>query len=333
LKIFITGATGLVGRHLVDRLLLQGHEVITLIRAVAPFTMAAAEKLKIIRGDVMDLNGLAGAIGRVDVIIHCAAITTFSHEFQLYGRQALAANIEGTHNVANLALQLGASQMLHLSSSSVMGDNYEGERDESAPCNPDNDYGRSKFEAEKEVLKAGSAGLPVTIFRPGLIYGAFDRGGMRAIIDRVYKNRWITLGSGENKKNLTCVHNLVDALMLAMGNPAAFGQIFFINDGIPYSINELINTIQHLLDRKESCLHVPVVVCLALSKMIHTLSLRKKGKLNILAWLITQAMRSTTYRIDKAKKILNFQPKRMLEYGLGEEIEWLINEKKGTLER
>jgi len=326
LKIFITGATGLVGQHLVGRLLLQGDEVITLIRSVAPFA-GVAGKIKIIYGDVMDLKDLSCVIGRVDVVIHCAAITTFSREFQLSGPKALTANIEGTRNVANLALQLGASQMLHLSSSSVMGDNFEGERDESAQCNPDSDYGRSKFEAEKEVLKTVSAGLPVTIFRPGLIYGAYDRGGMRAIIDRVYRNRWITLGNGENKKSLTYVHNLVDALMLAVGNSLAFGQIFLVNDGIPYSINELISTIQHLIGRKEYCLHVSNVVCLALNKMINMLSLRKKGRLNMLAGLITQAMCSTTYRIDKARRVLNYHPKRMLDQGLAEEIDWLVNDK------
>jgi|GEM_PF-2898900 len=313
----------MVGRHLVARLLLRGHEVIALIRNSPSFT-GVSEKIKIIRGDVIDLKDLSGAIGRVDVVIHCAAITTFSREFQLSGPKALAANIEGTRNVANLALQLGAGQMLHLSSSSVMGDNYEGARDESAPCNPDNDYGRSKFEAEKEVLKAGSAGLPVTIFRPGLIYGAFDRGGMRAIVERVYKNRWLTLGKGENKKSLTCVYNLVDALMLAMGNPAAFGQIFMVNDGIPYSINELVFAIQRLLGRKEYCVHVPSVVCLALSKTINTLSLQKKGRLNMFAGLIIQVMCSATYGIDKAKRVLNYQPERMLEKGLSEEIEWLM---------
>jgi dihydroflavonol-4-reductase len=179
----ITGATGLLGTHVMLELLSRGESVRALIRPDSKkeivkqvFRFYGSEdsfgKIEWFSGDVLDVVGLSDAMEGCSTVYHCAALVSYHPRDR---KEMYAVNVGGTANVVNVALKLGSVSMVHVSSIAAIGrgqhstllteDSPWGEED-----NPTH-YAISKYLSEMEVWRAIQEGLEAVIFNCGLIIG------------------------------------------------------------------------------------------------------------------------------------------------------------------
>ena len=187
--ILLTGATGLVGSHILYTLTAAGHKVRATCRKQSPldetgklFRFYAGNqadellnRVEWIEADLTDYYSLEDALEGVSYVIHSAAMVSFNpHEAQ----RMMEVNADGTANLANACLARGVKKFLYVSSISSLGRHPEGkEVDEDVEWQPDDNrsaYSHSKFRAEMEVWRASKEGLPVLIINPSVIIGPVD---------------------------------------------------------------------------------------------------------------------------------------------------------------
>ncbi len=174
-RIFVTGATGMVGSYLLRYLVASGeHEIIALRRPDSPMDLVedVAGKVEWVEGDLLDLPLLEGIVRRVDRIFHCAAMLSFDpREFE----EMKKVNVEGTACLVDLALAAGIEKFLFVSSVETLGRTHSGETlDESKVWQRgrfNTYYAVSKFLAEQEVWRGQVEGLSTAIVNPAVVLG------------------------------------------------------------------------------------------------------------------------------------------------------------------
>lgn len=182
--ILVTGATGLVGSHLVLHLLEKGKEVKAIFRTennkhrVKQLfdyynKLELFETINWVEADLNDVLSLEKAFQDVDYVYHCAALVSFNPKDEEKLRKV---NIEGTANIVNFCIDYNVKKLCHVSSIAALGDLKEletiiNEETEWNPEVPHNDYAISKYGAEMEVWRGHQEGLQVVIVNPGVILG------------------------------------------------------------------------------------------------------------------------------------------------------------------
>jgi len=223
LKILITGASGFIGNHLAERLVINENvHVKALIHKLSNPGVARLARLpiEIIQGDILDLSSLLDITRDCDVIIHCA-----------YGKRKVT--VKGTENVLKAVLLNKINKVIHLSTSVVNGRNPRVDLiDESSSFKNDGDiYNKSKIEAEKIIWKYYKKyKLPVIVLRPTCVYGPYGRMWTIRPIKEI-KSGSITLVNGGNGiANIVYIDNLIDAILLAIKKKDVVGEAFIVND-------------------------------------------------------------------------------------------------------
>ncbi|GAA4759910.1 MULTISPECIES: NAD-dependent epimerase/dehydratase family protein [Flavobacterium] len=197
--ILVTGATGLVGSHLILQLLEQGQVVKALYRTeenkekvkrVFDYYQKASlfSEINWIQGDITDVPSLEEVFVGVEYVYHCAALVSFDPNDEEKLRKV---NIEGTANVVNFCLDFNIKKLCHVSSIAALGDLLEGQTivTEDTEWNPEfqhSDYAISKYGAEMEVWRGQQEGLDVIVVNPGVILGpAFWAEGSGEIYQKI----------------------------------------------------------------------------------------------------------------------------------------------------
>ncbi len=184
--ILVTGATGLVGSHLVYELVKNGWRVrairrpesdLQLIRAVFRIYSEEQEELfsriEWIEGDIMDIYSLENAMEDVEYVYHCAAIVSFHPKDH---KKMLKVNVEGTANVVNAAISKGVRKLCHISSIAALGrpENMDMVIDENLVWKASRNnsmYAISKYGSEREVWRGTVEGLDAVVVNPSIILG------------------------------------------------------------------------------------------------------------------------------------------------------------------
>ena len=237
MKLLVTGATSLLGRSLVERLIGRGDTVSVLQRNSSG--LGVTEYL----GDVVDRRAVADSMAGADAVIHLAArvaVTGSWAEFK-------AVNVQGTRNVVGAAQAAGVRRFVHVSSPSVA---YHGESlvgAHAGPANPSRargNYARSKAHAELVALGANSSDMAVVAIRPHLVWGPGDTQLIGRIVNRARAGRLAMVGSGAALIDTTYVDNAADALVAAVDrSPEVGGRAFVVTNGQPRPVRELLNRI------------------------------------------------------------------------------------------
>ena len=213
-NIFVTGASGLVGSHLIKALLHQGKKVKALYRNSIP-TVEGAEKVEWIKGDILDIIFLEEALMKVQQVYHCAAIVSFHPKQRNLMHKT---NVEGTANIVNACLTAGVEKLVHVSSVSALGRMRQNEviteQMRWSPETSNSEYGKSKYLAEMEVWRGIGEGLDAVIVNPTIILGAADWNiSSTAIFKNVYKEfPWYS----EGITGFVDVEDVVKAMIMLM---------------------------------------------------------------------------------------------------------------------
>jgi predicted dehydrogenase/nucleoside-diphosphate-sugar epimerase len=224
----ITGATGFIGGHLLERLHTRNDGAVR-ITARSPGSCAnvARYPVKIAPMELLRREQVEDAVAGARIVFHLA--------YGRDGRDASQATIRGTRNVVNAAIASGAEAVVVLSTMYVFGFPTDVETvDEDAPYRPyGGEYGRSKAGMERWCLqRAQSSGATrIVVLNPTCVFG--PRGGAYTTlpVELARQRRFCWLDEGRGWCNYTYVENLVDAILLAAENPAAGGRRFIVSDG------------------------------------------------------------------------------------------------------
>lgn len=198
MKIFVTGATGFLGRHLIPALCRAGHSVRILTRTPAQHTwLAHFPNVEIIQGDILDKTALIQAVQGCEYVIHAAGNFRFWGEEEAFYQ----ANLSGTQNILQASLQAQVKRFVYISTVAVIGQpNPEQVIDEGQSAHPADAYQKSKLAAETEIINASQQGLSCVILRAGAFYGplgsyAFNRlffkDPMRGLIMQMDRGRHV----------------------------------------------------------------------------------------------------------------------------------------------
>ncbi|MCD6378172.1 MAG: NAD-dependent epimerase/dehydratase family protein, partial [Planctomycetes bacterium] len=246
----VTGATGLLGSHIVEKLRKEGQDVRALVRPQSDTSFIDSLGVEKAIGDITDPDSLKRAMVGVKTVYHAAAKVGDWGPW----REFVAISIDGTRNVIEAAARAGVERFLHISSISAYG-HPDGEGlvlDETAPLGQNlhkwSYYSRAKVEAEKIVWQAHQKGdIQVTVIRPSWLYGERDRASMPRLIRAIKSGKAKLVGDGTNRLNLTYAGNEADGCILAAQSPKAIGQAYNLcNDGI-ITQKEYMNKIASLI--------------------------------------------------------------------------------------
>lgn len=328
--ICITGASGWLGLSLVEEIskngIAESQEVRVLVLQGSDITkiQALCPDIKIFEGDLTTGSGLGDFFYdcKGGTLIHTAGII---HPKRV--REFYEINRDGTRRVLDAAVAAGLRRAVVVSSNSPCGCNPHSDHlfDEDSPYNPYMNYGRSKMEMEFLSLDMQRRGLiEIVIIRAPWFYGPNQPPRQKLFFEMVRDGKAPVVGSGENLRSMAYTGNLAQGLILASQVPRAAGQIYWIADERPYSMNEIIDTIERLLETEfsQKCAHkrmrlpdVASEVALFMDSVLQNAGLYHQ-KIHVLS----EMNKSIACCIKKAKKELGYNPKIFLEEGMRRSI-------------
>jgi len=324
----VTGATGCVGSHVVDALCQLGWRV----RAMARSTVNSPPwnpdpRVEVVPGELTDGQALKEAARGVQAVFHCAAKVGDWGDVEEYRH----ANVGGTRHLLEAVSGTNLQRFIHFSSLGIYEARDHNQTDETTPP-PEkhiDGYTQSKVESEKLALSFAKDGkVPVTVVRPGFIYGPRDRTVLPKLVENLKARRLKYLGSGNQAMNCVFVRNLVDAAMLALENPAAVGEPFNITDGENVSKKRFIEAVADGFGvPRPGWFKVPMWLARPLAAWMES-GARKRGDKE--PPLLTQARvkflgLNLDFSIAKARRVLGYNPRFSFEAGMRETVAWNIS--------
>src|SRR5262249_18069967 len=240
MKALVTGASGFIGRWLVEKLLANDHGVRGYVRPTSRAAFLQDLGVELGHGDLGDPDALRQAAQGMDVIFHVAA------RVGVWGlpREYHQANVLGTRHVLQALVGAGVPRLVYFSSVAVYG-KQTGLIDETRPPQRIGDpHGDSKIEAEEMVVESARANrFTFTILRPSLVYGASDYRYIPRVTHNILRGRMRVVGSGQNVAPLVYGEDVAEFALRAAESEAAIGEIFNVSSGEQVTWNEFLNTL------------------------------------------------------------------------------------------
>lgn len=253
MKIFLTGASGFLGSHVVEALAREGHALSALVRASSPRDLLRSHGVRLVEGALPQTKGLAEAMAGVDGVIHVAGAV------QARGPQDfLEANTKGTEAMVACALaaQPRPKFFLHVSTLAVHRPNSENHFElPPESCRPLSHYGESKRQAEL-ALHALRGKISYLVLRPPVLYGPRDREFLpffKAIRFGVAP----VMGSGQGRISVCYGPDVAEAIARLLRAAPPSGSIFSLSDGQVYPWTELARGIATAMGRSPKILKLP----------------------------------------------------------------------------
>jgi 2-alkyl-3-oxoalkanoate reductase len=321
---FVTGATGMIGSHLVRRLLDEGWRVRALARATSDTRLLESWGVELARGDLDDsAEALAAHMAGVEYVFHCAAMVSDWAPLD----EMVRVNVTGTRHLADAALAGGRlKRFVYLSSMVVFGMHPQRDLDETAPLIHTGDhYNLTKIKAEELIHQCvRQRGLPAVIVRPPYAYGPRDRQFLPRLLSTLQAGKFKFVGSGRHPLTLIAVSNLVEILWLAAVRPDVVGEVFLATDGQSISRVRMLEILCEETGYPLPATHVPRWLVRMLCPVIEGLWALKRSPEPPLVNKFRLKFMSTplSYKIDKARRLLGYEPKVDTETGLRQTLAW-----------
>lgn len=317
MRIFVTGATGFIGAHFVERALAEGHEVIGLYRGDGPRHRARIEHLRsrgadLRRGNILQPESFAGAMAGCDVVCHFAAAFRESGADEAYFARM---NVDGTTNVLEAAVASGVKRFIHCGTAGIYGQRVAGTINEKTPIRPWNSYERSKLAADEQVrCLSSAAGMQYVILRPTAVYGPRDE-RLSKLFRSVQKGRFPLFGRGEGRRHMIYVTDLADAFLRACTAASAANQELIVAGPKAVPLRELLNTIARVANRPAFGPCLPLKPMLALAALVEDTCKVFKLKPPIYRRRMDFYLNDAAFDSELAQSVLGWRPKVDLAEG------------------
>ena len=233
-KVLITGATGFVGKRLLNKLSSIGYQLRVISRNPIPGIETVIVDLK---GSNIPSEALSG----IDIVFHLAGIAHDLHKEPSMKSLYYAINVDSTIQLAELSIRNNVKHFVFVSSVKAGGSSIAGQcMTEEKQGEPKGIYGETKREAELKLLKITSkTHMHVSIVRPSLVYGPNVKGNLQLMLSGIKKGWFPPLPETKNRRSMIHVDDLVRALLLVADDSRANGEIYIATDGKLHSSREI----------------------------------------------------------------------------------------------
>jgi nucleoside-diphosphate-sugar epimerase len=333
MKALVTGATGLLGSHIVDRLLERGDDVLALARPASDLTHLRQREVAIAQGDVTDPDSLRQAAQGVDVVYHAAAKVSDWGPWSEFE----ATTIKGTQNVLEAAVAAGVPRVLHVSTDSVYPNSYKFRgatitEDVPFDAHPPawDPYQRAKLAAERIAWDFQRDGrLKLSIVRPCLILGERDRSVMPGFVAYLRGNA-VYVGRGYNKQTCVYAGDAAEACVLAATQDAGAGQAFNLAAEV-LTQRELFTAIAEEIGVRPPRRGVPFRLAYLYGVLSETIARLSRRKDRPTMTRMSAALIAQDYVLDaaRARDQLGWRPQVPIREAVRRSVAWL-NERRAA---
>jgi nucleoside-diphosphate-sugar epimerase len=320
LKIVLTGATGFVGSHIVDKLTEMDAELICIHRESSNTSYLEDKGINLFQSGLLSVESLAEPIKGADYVLHIAG-SIFARNKDEY--------LEGNRDTTKTLIEAikkyspGIKRFFYLSSQTVSGpsDSLENPVDENSPLNPITAYAESKLEAEKVILENGE--IPYTIIRAPALYGPRDK-SILSFFKFVNVSFGPLIGFKEKYISLLHAYDIRDAIIDATFSDNTVNEIYMVSSEEYYGWSKLINKLQKAMGRKYifklRAPHWMVYGYTGIAELISKI-LDKPTVVNTdKARDLTRTFWTCSF--SKAKRDFGFSQKVSLDEGFAETVKW-----------
>ena len=318
-RILVTGATGLIGRHLVRQLLQKGDRIRIFVRRQPPAEFMDDSNIEVFLGDLGDPTAVDRAVAGTEIVYHVGATMKGSaHDHE-------RGTVAGTRNIVESVLRHDVQRLVYISSLSCLHAAASGRGavvTEDWPIEPSptkrGAYTQAKTEAEKIVRDAvRNWHLRAVVLRPGRVFGP----GMTLLTPEVVRRMgkiFVILGSGTRELPLVYVDDVVNAIVLAAENSAFDGRVFHIVDRTHITQNQLVGDYISKNANSAKVIHLPVAVLYGLAIGLEVLSKVLKRAAPLSIYRVKSALARMQFDCRRAEKEIGWQPRVGIASGLQE---------------
>ncbi len=326
MKALVTGATGFIGSHVVDRLLEREDEVRALVRRSSDVSYLKERGVELVSGDITDADSLPAAVAGVDVVYHAAAMVSDWGPWRDYE----TVTIGGTRNVLEAAARAGVPRFVHVSTDSVYAFRYLGKRmTEETPLETRfawwDYYRRSKLAAERLAWRYHRDGrLAVTVVRPGLVLGERDRATLPGLIAFLQSSSAMYFGNGRNHLPYVYAGDVADACLLAASNEGAIGQAYNTSSRETVTQRDLFAAAAEEEGLELPRRGVPLYLAYGIALVMETISVlrRRRTRPPMTRFSITLVAEDYLEDASKAKRELGWQAQTPMREAVRRSVEW-----------
>jgi len=306
----VTGGTGFIGSHLLERLSALGEGARALVRRPARLP-AGVES---VTGELVTGAGLQEALQGVDTVIHLAGVTKALRTGDYY-----AGNAGATRNLAQ-AIAGRPIRLVHVSSLAAIGPSADGAPvTEDTPPHPPVTYGKSKLQAEQVVRQFAPEAV---IVRPAVVYGPRDTDVFK-LLQSISRGIVVEIAGGERRFSAIYVKDLVEGILAAARSPRAAGRSYFLAHPKTLSWGDLSTAAARIMRRTPRMLTIPLPFAMAVGACAEAVA-RLTGKPGIISREKIREARYPFWTCDtsRASQELNFTAPTAIEAGLAETLAW-----------
>jgi nucleoside-diphosphate-sugar epimerase len=320
MTVAVTGATGFLGSSLVAALIQQQQSVRILARDERKARHLFGDAVTIIPGDMADAGHVRQAIDGATTIYHLAGRLYHPNTpAELYEQ----THVEGTRRLLQACQgQKRLQRLVYVSTTGVFGVTGETPVAEDAPFAPTNAYETTKLKGELLALKSYQGdGLPVTIVRPGLVYGPGDL-HLLGFFASIQKGLFRVIAGGKASLHPVYIDDLIAALLLCAERSQALGRSYNIAGAHPITVRELAGAIAHAVNRKLPAGNIPLWLANLASDVFAIMPGIKGEHAPLTRSRVKFLTNSRMYDMSRAKSELNYTPLVELEEGIKRTVEW-----------
>ncbi len=340
-QILITGGNGWLGSQLI-RILLNGlpeanidpiskQKIKCLIIPGSDKNIihSISKEIEIFEGDLRNVDSVKDFCsgGNEATLFHCAGIIHPNRNI----KELFDVNVTGTENLLKSAINFGVKRTVIVSSNSPTGVSNSPNIifDETSPYNPYMNYGHSKMLMEKMVQQyQETGGIEAVIVKAPWFYGTGQPPRQTLFFSMIKNGKVPLIGDGNNLRSMTYLDNLCQGLILCAKIQNANGQTYWIADEKPYKMNEIIDTIEELLEKefKMKVTHKRVKLPYLTGEFATLMDrcLQSFGLYNQKIHVLSEMNKNIACSIEKAKRELGYKPTISLKEGMKRSIRWCL---------
>lgn len=320
MKILVTGATGFLGKYIIEELSEHSYNIVAFGRNEKVGRTLEGKNIKFFRGDFTNINDLYEASKNIDIIVHAGALSSVWGVWEDFYN----TNVVGTENILKICRKRNIKRLVYISSPSIYAapkDQLNISENEAPFENNLNFYIKSKILAEKKIK--GYSDVPTVILRPRGLFGIGDT----SIIPRLLKlnnEKAIPLfDGGKQLIDITCVENVALAVRLALESDKAVNNIYNITNGEPKKFKEILDLFFYEMNIEGNYKNLNYFFTKIIVNILENFyKIFKFQKEPILTKYTLYLLKySQTLSIEKAKQDLNYQPKLTIAEGIKKYVE------------
>ena len=321
MKVLITGATGLLGGHLIQELQQRNEDIRALVLPIENAEKLEKQNVEVVRGDITDASTLGPAVQDVELIFHLAGMMGVWRPISDYR----LVNVIGSENLYKAAQKAGVRRYVHTSSHTVYGLGYGRFLTEKDALRPDPDpYSLTKAEGDRMMRRLMlNSEVETVILRPGTFFGPGDRLHFGRMAQKMKDGKGVIIGRGDNALPFCYVTDVAQGFMLAAYHENAPGNVYNISNDRPLTQLEMFNAIADAVDGVRPTRHLPYLPIYYGSIVAERVVARVTRTKPVVTQLGAMMFGSDNrHSVEKARRELGYEPKVELRTGITLAAEW-----------